>query len=97
MHAGENAPSAKTIFIVYFSLLAIFALAVGAGFLPASRWKLPLGLFIAAVKMLLIFLFFMRLRYQKGIIRVFAFAAFFWLAIILTLTFADYLTRDWLI
>ncbi len=41
-------------------------------------------------------LFFMQLRYQRGLVRIFALAGFFWLAIAGVLTFADYLTCGWL-
>jgi len=92
---SSTAPTAKTIFLVYGLLLLGLGLAALAGFMPPSPWKLPIGLSIAAAKMLLIFWIFMRLRYQRGLVRVFAFAAFFWLGVIGTLTLADYLTRGW--
>ena len=59
--------------------------------------KTPTSLVIAAAKTALVFLFFMQLWYQRGLIRIFAAAGFFWLAIIGVLTFCDYLTRGWLL
>ena len=43
----------------------------------------------------MILIYFMQLRYQRGLVRIFAFAGFFWVGIAGVLTFADYLTRDW--
>jgi cytochrome c oxidase subunit 4 len=51
------------------------------------------ALALAAVKMTLIFWFFMRLRCQTGTVRLFAAAGFLWLLIAGVLTCADYLTR----
>jgi cytochrome c oxidase subunit 4 len=91
-----SSPTFRTILINYAALMALLVITAVASRVPLGGWKTPLSLIIAAVKMALVFLFFMRLWYQAGLIRIFALAGFFWLAIILALTFADYLTRGWL-
>jgi cytochrome c oxidase subunit 4 len=48
---------------------------------------------VATAKGALIFFYFMRLRERPGLIRLFALAGFFWLAILMALTFADFFTR----
>jgi len=55
------------------------------------------ALAIAIVKALLVLLFFMHVRYSSRLIWVFVGAGFFWLAILMTLTLSDALTRSWLI
>ena len=45
-------------------------------------------------KTTLIVLFFMEVRYSVGLIRLMACVGF-WLVILFSLTFADYLTRGW--
>jgi cytochrome c oxidase subunit 4 len=50
---------------------------------------------IAVVKALLVLLYFMHLRYGSHLNWIFAGASFFWLAILLSLTVGDYLTRGW--
>ncbi|QYM78811.1 cytochrome C oxidase subunit IV family protein [Horticoccus luteus] len=87
--------SVRAIFGVFIALMVLLALTALADYLPPSRWALPISLTIAVAKMALIFLFFMHLRYQRGMVRIAAAAGFFWLAILLTLTFGDYLTRGW--
>jgi hypothetical protein len=37
----------------------------------------------------------MRLRHQPGLVRIFAVAGLFWLAILVVLTLSDFLTRTW--
>ena len=51
---------------------------------------------VATGKMALIFLFFMQLRRHQGLVRLFAVMGFFWLGLLGTLVFSDYLTRGWL-
>ena len=42
-------------------------------------------------------LFFMHVKYSSRLTWVVVIGSLFWLGILLTLTFSDYLTRDWLI
>jgi cytochrome c oxidase subunit 4 len=85
----------RQLVCVYGALLVLLALTAAAARLPIGSWATPLALAIATAKAGLVFTFFMRLRERPGITRVFALAGFFWLAIILTLTLADYFTRSW--
>ena len=91
MHPG---PTKSVLIIAYVALLLLLAASAGGAFLPMGAVaKTVLALSVAVAKALIIFLIFMQLRYQNGLIRVFALAGFFWLAISALLTFADYLTR----
>jgi cytochrome c oxidase subunit 4 len=85
----------KTCLWNYAALMALLVLTALASAAPLGPWQAPVALTIAAAKMALVFLFFMQLRYQRGLVRIFAVAGFFWLAIIGVLTFGDYLTRGW--
>ena len=53
------------------------------------------ALTIAVIKMILVVLFFMHVKYATGLTRVVILAGFFWLAIMITLSSADELTRTW--
>ena len=75
------------------ALLALLAISALTVLLPPAPWKTAVGLAIAGVKIALIGVFFMRLNRSKGLVRVFAAAGLFWLAIMATLGSADYLTR----
>ena len=50
----------------------------------------PIALSIAGVKAALVILFFMHVKYSSKLAQLFAFAGFFWLAILLLVTLSDY-------
>lgn len=79
----------------YVALLGLLAVTAAANYLPPSPWSTPLALAIATAKMVLIFLFFMQLRWKRGLVRLAALTGFLWLGIAVLLTFSDYLTRGW--
>jgi cytochrome c oxidase subunit 4 len=82
-----------TVFIVLLVLL--FATIVGA-YLPLGPLHLPTALLIAVAKAVLIGLFFMHLYYRHRLTWVVSIASLLWLAILLALTLADFLSRGWL-
>jgi cytochrome c oxidase subunit 4 len=90
----NSGPANKTLFVVFFALLALLALSATSSFFTNGATGTGLALIFAAAKTSLIFTYFMRLRYQSGLVRIFAFAGFFWLGLIGVFTFADYLTRS---
>jgi cytochrome c oxidase subunit 4 len=90
-----NAPSVRRLAGVYFALLTLLVLTATATLLPPGPWSTPISLGFATAKTALIFVCFMRLRDRPGLVRLFALAGFFWLAILLGLTFVDFFTRGW--
>ena len=60
---------------------------------PSPRASAVVSFGVAAAKVALIFWFFMQLRTEKGLIRVFAVGAIAWLAILLTMLTIDNVTR----
>jgi cytochrome c oxidase subunit IV len=91
----NRAQSIPKLVAVYAALICLLALTAGSTALPVGWWSTPTGLVIAAVKAFLIAYFFMNLRGQPGIVRVFAVAGLFWLLILLVLSASDYFTRAW--
>jgi cytochrome c oxidase subunit IV len=83
----------RTYFFVYLGLQLLLGLTVGAYFLNLGPLSTPVALTIAVAKAALVMLFFMNLRHSSTLVRVFALAGFFWVAILLGLTLTDYLTR----
>ena len=57
--------------------------------------SLTASLLIAAIKVGLIFWFFMHLGEEAGLVRVMALGAIAWLGILFALSGADYATRGW--
>lgn len=80
-------------FGVFLALLILLAISVGAAELHLGSYGLFAALMIASAKAALILLYFMHLRGSSVLIWLFAISGFYWLAILLTLTMADYFTR----
>lgn len=93
MTAEPHGPTRRVLWTVFASLLVLLVITAWVATLDLGPWNVPVALLVAAAKTVLIFLFFMHLWYQHGLIRLFALSGFIWLAIMGTLTFADYLTR----
>ncbi len=94
---SEHVIPRKTYLWVWIALMALMALTAGLSRVNLGEWSTVVALIIAAAKALLVVLFFMHVKYeQQKIAWVFVIAGFFWLAILLTLTLTDYMTRGYL-
>jgi len=89
----ERVQSIPKLVAVYIALLCLLALTAASTLVPAGWWSTPISLVIAFFKAFLIVYFFMNLKGQPGIVRVFALVGLFWLLILLTLSASDYFTR----
>ena len=86
----------KKIFIrVWVGLLLLLLLTWGLAQINLGKFNAVAALTIAVVKMLLVILYFMHVRYKPRLIWVFVAAGFIWLIIMVDLTLSDYLTRGW--
>ena len=85
----------STPLLAYAALMTLLVLTALAAALPEGPWNTPMALAIAATKTAIIFSVFMHLRWQRGVVRLFAVAGFLWLSIAGILTLTDYLTRSW--
>jgi cytochrome c oxidase subunit IV len=97
----------KTYLGIFVALLALTALTTGVAFVDFGdiHTGIPLihviplntvvALAIAVVKMLLVILFFMHVKYSSGLTKIVVMAGFLFLAILVSFTLADELTRVW--
>ena len=97
----------KTYVGIFVALLVLTALTTGAAFVDFGDVHtgirlvdvIPLNtvvaLAIAVVKMLLVILFFMHVKYSSGLTKVVVMAGFLFLAILVSFTLADELSRSW--
>jgi cytochrome c oxidase subunit 4 len=81
-----------TVFLVLWALTLITTLV---SFLDLGPLNTPVALLIAGIKMALVVLFFMHLRYSGRLSQTIAIAGLFWFLIFVTFTVGDYLTRPW--
>jgi cytochrome c oxidase subunit IV len=91
----EHVVPVGTYVAVFISLLILTALTTGVAYVDMGAWNLVVALAIAVCKMLLVVLFFMHVKYHKGLTRIVVVAAVFWLGIMITFTLSDELTRHW--
>jgi cytochrome c oxidase subunit 4 len=84
---------ARILVVSWLGLMILLALTTGAAYLPLGATNTVVALLIATIKGVLIAAIFMELRESPRLTLTFAGAGFFWLGIMLWLTFADYTTR----
>ncbi|SRR6266542_2795048 len=94
--AGHIA-SKQLYLAVFAALAALTVLTVVVSFIDlAGPLHVSVALLIATGKALLVALFFMHVLYSRRLIWLVACAAVLWLGILFTLTFSDYISRNWL-
>jgi cytochrome c oxidase subunit 4 len=100
-HPGQavhHGPSVTAYYVVFGGLIGLTLLTTAAAYAPMpAAWHTPVALLIAAAKATLVLMVFMHLWYSPRLIWLIAFGSLLWLAIMLALTFADYLTRNWMV
>ena len=90
---------------VFIALLILTALTTTVDYIDLGRtaigkthqieWNTVAALAIAVVKMLLVVLIFMHVKYSPRLTKLVVVAGFFWLAIMIALTLSDILARGW--
>lgn len=80
---------------VFLALMALTLLTTGVAYIDLGAFNTVAALTIAVVKMLLVVLFFMHVKYSTGLTRIVIICGFFWLGIMITLSLSDELTRGW--
>jgi cytochrome c oxidase subunit 4 len=94
-HSEHHVVPKKVYWGVFFALLIGTGLTTWIAYIDLGRLNTPIALLIAFIKMSLVILFFMHVKYQPGLTRIAIICAFFWLGIMMTLTLSDELTRTW--
>ena len=69
----------RTLTMVWLALVGLLALTIGASYLFSGAPSAAAGLGIAAAKAALIYWFFMKLRTEPALIRLFALAILLWI------------------
>lgn len=85
-----------THFVVTLVLLVLTAANIGVASVDLRGWNFVLNLLIAAVEVVIMVWWFMGLRWSSPITKLAAVAALVWLAILISGTLEDLLTRAWL-
>jgi cytochrome c oxidase subunit IV len=87
--------SKRSYFTIFALLMVCTYLTWQVAFFDLGVLNTVVALGIAVFKAVLVILFFMHVRHGARITWVVIVGAVFWLALILTITMSDYLTRGW--
>jgi cytochrome c oxidase subunit IV len=85
----------KTYVGIFLVLMVLTGLTTGVAFIDLHAWNTPVALAIAVVKMVLVVLFFMHVKYSTKLTKMVIIAGFFFLTLLVAFTLADELTRGW--
>jgi len=87
--------SVRTYVTIFLCLLILTALTTGVAFIDLGAMNTVVALAIAVVKMMLVVLFFMHVKYSSGLTRVVILSGVFFFALLISFTLADVFTRGW--
>ena len=90
---SEHIVSPKIYAVIFLALMVGTFLTVFAAGRDFGRMNVVIALGIATIKAILVILFFMHGKYSSRRTKLVIVSGFFWLAIMLGLTLADYSTR----
>jgi caa(3)-type oxidase subunit IV len=79
--------------VVWIALILLALMSLDAAYRPLDALSTPLNLAIAAIMVILLWLFLMDLVGSETLVRLIATAGLLWLAFMFALTFSDYLFR----
>ncbi len=91
----QHVVARKIYILVFAALIALTLTTVGAATVDLGPLNTVVALAIAAIKASLVILFFMHVRYSKPLVGLVVFASLLWLAILITLTLSDFMSRTW--
>ena len=93
----EHIVSKKTYALIFGILLLLTAVTTATGYVDLGRMNVVVALAIAAIKGVLVVLFFMHLAYSRRLTQMTIVAALMWLALLILLTLADIWSRGWIV
>ena len=95
-HEEHTSHSQRFYIAIGIGLLVLTATTVGAAFVNLGPFNPVIALLIATIKATLVVLFFMHVKgASEKLTGAIVVSGFFFLAILLSLSLADYLTRSW--
>jgi cytochrome c oxidase subunit 4 len=86
----------RTYVLIWLILTILTFVTFYVSTINLGPFNIVIALGIAAFKMSLVIWFFMHVRTDNPLTKLFVFAGFFWIAILLALTLGDYFSRNWM-
>ena len=94
--AAEHVESRKVYYAIFGALLVLTYLTVAVSRVDLGRLNTVVALTIAVTKAVLVVLFFMHVRHSSRLTKLVVVGGFVWLALLIGLTMADFVSRVWL-
>lgn len=91
--ADDHGPSLNTYIAIFVALLSLTGLTVAAAFVDLGPLGTPVAVGIAGLKATLVMLFFMHLKYETGLVALWATSGFMFLVILVAITMGEYAGR----
>lgn len=88
--------SVKSYVLAYVALLVLMLINIGIAFLNLGWVNMFIGVTIAVIQVAVLVLVLMQAYFEKPLIHIVMGGAILWFLILITLTFTDYITRNWL-
>jgi cytochrome c oxidase subunit 4 len=86
----------RTYVLIWLILTIMTFVTFYVSTIDLGPFNIVIALAIAAFKMTLVIWFFMHVRTDSPLTKLFVFAGFFWMAILITFTLGDYFSRAWM-
>ena len=99
-HTEQSGPSGhivpvSTYLLVFLALMVGTALTTWIAYVDLGRWNTVVALTIAVIKMVLVVLFFMHVKYSTKLTKLTVACGFFTFIALIGMTMTDYFTRAW--
>jgi len=92
----HSIPSVRTYVIIWAILTIMTFVTFYVAQIELGPWNIVVALIIAFFKMMLVVLFFMNVKAESPLTKLFAGAGFFWMVLLLGQTMIDYISRNWM-
>jgi cytochrome c oxidase subunit 4 len=92
----HSVPSVRTYVIIWVILTVLTFVTYEVAQIELGAWNIVVALLIAFFKMTLVILFFMNLKAENPLTKLFACGGFFWMALLLGQFYVDYVSRNWM-
>jgi cytochrome c oxidase subunit 4 len=92
----HSIPSVRTYVIIWAILTIMTFVTYYVAQIELGAWNIVVALLIAFFKMMLVILFFMNVKAESPLTKLFAAGGFFWMVLLLGQFFIDYVSRTWM-
>ena len=90
---SEHIVSRTVYFVIFGALMVLTVVTYLVALYDFGYLNVVIALAVAVTKAVLVVLYFMHVRYSNRLTKIVVIAGFFWLALMVVLTLADYFTR----